>query len=196
MLRLLRVSAFLATFSLPLVASTCGSFDTPAPTPAPTPVVTAPGLYSLRTTLIHGTSTTKASASTGFTSCHPRYSLRFKDWSCSSTALGKDYLEFLSSPFTGGVYTTKATAKLPNKRVTMYFFARFSFGTSFNIPLADDKIIVQLIDDLNQVVQTIQFTGAEASTGNFGTGYGTLGLDVNGNPLGDDPTKYVAIVLN
>ena len=172
----------------------CGK-DNSSPTTT-APITTAPTSYSLRTTLERGTSTTQASATSGFTSCHPRYSMRPQGGPCDSSYPGNNYLQFETSrTFINGTYTDNTTRTLPAKGTTMYLYARFSFGTSFNPVTPSDKITVELLDDKNQTLQTIQFTGAEAMTGNFGTGYGNTPPDRNGNSAGDDPTKFVTITL-
>lgn len=159
MLRLFRVSAFLATLSLPLVASTCGGSDTPAPTP--TPVMTVPRVYSVRSRFV------QAAGSRAY----PNIEFEVAPYVGNRT---NPYYVKAGDPNLSGrvrpnVDTTVVLPMLPSK-ATAHLFLNFyapvvnAANNNANSILQGDRISIELLGD-GKVMQSLSLDYAEAMAG-------------------------------
>lgn len=157
MLRLLRVSAFLATLSLPLVASTCGSSDTPAPTPA----VTAPRVYSVHSKFVHAAGSR----------AYPNIQFEVAPYVGNRT---NPYFVNAGDPNLSGrvrpnVDTTVVLPMLSSKATAhlyLNFYAPVDNAANNNAYriLQGDRILIELLGD-GKVMQSLSLDYAEAMAG-------------------------------
>lgn len=159
MLRLLRVSAFLATLSLPLVASTCGGSDTP--TPAPTPAMTVPRVYSVHSRFV------QAAGSRAY----PNIEFEVAPYVGNRT---NPYFVKAGDPNLSGqvrpnVDTTVVLPMLPSK-ATAHLYLNFyepvvnaANNNAYRI-LQGDRISIELLGD-GKVMQSLSLDYAEAMAG-------------------------------